>query len=152
VWETLLDPKALAAVIPGCHVLDLVGENSYRAEVSLGVGPVRGRFVAHVALSDLDPPNAATLAGGLTGPLGSSRGSGQVRLTPEGEGTRVNYRYSVEIGGKVAAIGGRMLEGAAKVVVGQFFERLTRQVGGAAAPAAAGSWWRRLLRALGIGR
>jgi 2-furoyl-CoA dehydrogenase large subunit len=153
VWETLLDPAKLAAVIPGCHKLDLVGDNLYRAEVSLGVGPVRGRFVAEVGLSDMDPPNATTLSGGLSGPLGTSRGSGRVRLVAEGSGTRVSYEYNIEIGGKVAAVGGRMIEGAARVVVGQFFQRLVSQVDrtpGSGAPAG-GSWWERLMRKLGIG-
>ena len=153
VWRNLLDPTALAAVIPGCHGLDLVGENAYRAEVSLGVGPVRGRFVADVALTDLVPPSSATLSGGLIGPLGSSRGGGHVTLVAEGQGTRISYDYRVEISGKAAAIGGRMLEGAAKMVVGQFFTRLAAQIGGETetdASAAAGSWWQRLLAMFGI--
>ncbi len=151
VWRTMLDPTALAAVIPGCHALDLVSENVYRAEVSLGVGPVRGRFVADVALSDLVAPSSAILSGGLIGPLGSSRGGGQVTLAEDGQGTRITYDYSIEISGKVAAVGGRMLEGAAKVVVGQFFARLAAQVGGEPAPAATGgSWWQRLLKSLNI--
>lgn len=151
VWRTLLDPKALAAVIPGCHSLDLVGENSYRAEVSLGVGPVRGRFVANVGLSDLEAPTSATLSGGLEGPLGASQGSGHVTLAEEGDGTRISYDYAIEISGKVAAVGGRMLEGATKVVVGQFFARLAAQVGGGEVPPpAAGSWWHRLLVAIGL--
>jgi 2-furoyl-CoA dehydrogenase large subunit len=144
---------ALAAVIPGCHGLDLESENAYRAEVSLGVGPVRGRFIANVALTDLVAPSSATLSGGLIGPLGSSRGGGHVTLTEDGQGTRIAYDYRVEISGKAAAIGGRMLEGAAKMVVGQFFTRLAAQIGGEATPetsSSAGSWWRRLLAALGI--
>ncbi len=147
VWETLLDPKKLAAVIPGCHALELVGENDYRATVSLGVGPVRGRFEATVKMSDLEPPHAATLSGALSGPLGASAGSGRVRLTAEDGGTMVAYDYTVQINGKVAAVGGRMLEGAAKVVVGQFFSRLTAQVGGRPPT---DSLWRRLLRWLGL--
>jgi 2-furoyl-CoA dehydrogenase large subunit len=150
VWDTLLDPEKLAAVIPGCNKLDLVAENQYRAEVKLGVGPVRGVFVAEVGLSDMDPPNAAKLSGGLSGPLGSSRGSGRVTLRAEGEGTRVSYSYTVEISGKVAAVGGRMIEGASRVVVGQFFERLARQVNGGAPGASGGGWWQRLLAALGL--
>ena len=159
VWDTLLDPEKLAAVIPGCHSLDLVSENSYTAEVSLGVGPVRGRFHATVDLSDLDAPNAATLSGGLTGPLGASRGSGRVRLEGRDGGTNVTYDYSVEISGKVAAVGGRMLEGASRVIVGQFFQRLVAQVGGPettgtapppATPATQPSLWQRLLSMLGI--
>lgn len=151
VWDTLLDPEKLAAVIPGCHKLDLVAENQYRAEVSLGAGPVRGRFVAEVGLSDLDPPNAATLAGGLSGPLGASSGSGRVTLTEEKDGTRIAYRYSIEITGKVAAIGGRMLEGAAKLVVGQFFDRLAAQVSGKkVSDAGRPSLWQRLRAMLGL--
>jgi 2-furoyl-CoA dehydrogenase large subunit len=150
VWGTLLNPEALAAVIPGCHKLDLVAENEYQAEVSLGVGPVRGKFTAAVKLSDLDPPKAATVSGGLEGPLGSSVGSGRVSLEARDGGTFVQYSYRVEIGGKVAAIGGRMLEGAAKIVVGQFFERLVAQVGGKPVPALGGSWWQKLLSSLGL--
>ncbi|MBT5898028.1 MAG: molybdopterin-dependent oxidoreductase, partial [Rhodospirillaceae bacterium] len=154
VWRTMLDPTALAAVIPGCHSLDLVEENSYRAEVSLGVGPVRGRFIANVGLTDLEAPQSATLSGGLDGPLGSSQGSGHVTLSEEGNGTRIRYDYSIEISGKVAAIGGRMLEGAAKMVVGQFFSRLAAQVGGEAVPAEGfpWPWWKRVLMSLGIGK
>ena len=151
VWETLLDPEKLAAVIPGCHQLDLVGDNKYRAEVSLGAGPVRGRFVAEVGLSDLDPPKSATLAGGLTGPLGASSGAGHVTLAEEGSGTRVRYDYEILITGKVAAIGGRMLEGATKLVVGQFFERLVAQVEGKDVPAGGPSLWRRIKAMLGLG-
>jgi 2-furoyl-CoA dehydrogenase large subunit len=161
VWETLLDPVRLAAVIPGCHALERIGDNAYRAEVSLGVGPVRGRFIANVALSDMTPPTATTIAGGLDGPLGAAQGSGRVRLTAEGAGTRVDYDYEIEISGKVAAVGGRMLEGATRVIVGQFFQRLTAQIAQPQAPpietpttppAAAQNWWRRLLKALGFGQ
>ncbi len=152
VWETLLNPEKLAAVIPGCHKLDLVGDNRYRADVTLGVGPVKGRFVAEVALADLVPPTSATLSGGLDGPLGSSRGSGHVVLSADGEGTLVSYDYRVEISGKVASIGGRMLEGASKIVVNQFFARLCAQIEGGDVAAAGGgdSFWRRLLVMLGL--
>ena len=101
-----------------------------------------------VKISDLDPPAAMTLSGGLTGPLGSSGGSGRVRLSRGQDGTRIAYDYTVEIGGKVAAVGGRMLEGAANIVIGQFFARLAAQVGGKPPTE---SWWRRLLRKLGLG-
>jgi len=150
VWRTLLDPDKLAAVIPGCHKLDRVAENDYRAEVSLGVGPVRGRFNAAVKISDMVEPKSATLSGGLVGPLGASQGDGHVTLTPEGDGTRVRYDYSIALSGTVASVGGRMLEGAAKAVVGQFFNRLVAQVGGA--PARPVSLWQRILRLLGLVR
>jgi 2-furoyl-CoA dehydrogenase large subunit len=102
-----------------------------------------------VRLSELTPPNEATLSGELDGPLGSSRGSGRVRLSAEAGGTRVAYDYEVTVTGKVAAVGGRMIEAASRVVVEQFFRRLAARVGGGVAPA---PWWRRLLRRLGLGR
>ena len=150
VWRALLDPDALAATIPGCHRLERVGENAYQATVSLGVGPVRGRFEARIQLSELEAPRAATLSGGLDGPLGSSAGSGRVRLEAVPGGTKVGYAYEVAISGKVAAVGGRMLEGASRILVKQFFERLAAQIEGV--PLATGPpWWRRLLGWLGIG-
>ncbi|MPY69899.1 MAG: molybdopterin-dependent oxidoreductase [Alphaproteobacteria bacterium] len=148
VWRTLLDEDSLAAVIPGCHRLDRLGENDYRADVSVGVGPVRGRFIAKVKLDELVEPESAKLSGSLTGPLGASQGEGHVRLTPEANGTRVSYDYSIVLTGTVASVGGRMLEGAARALVRQFFNRLVAQVGGGPEPAE--SWWSRLLRELGI--
>ena len=147
VWRALLDPAVLARTIPGCHHLDEVGPNDYRAEVSLGVGVIKGRFAARVALSNLDPPRSALLSGSLSGPLGVSVGSGRVRLSPAGAGTKIDYDYTVEISGTVAAVGGRMLDGASKVLIKQFFQRLVAEMQGGPAPL---PWWRRLLRALGF--
>jgi 2-furoyl-CoA dehydrogenase large subunit len=124
VWATILDPGHLAAIIPGCHELKRIGENGYRAEATLGAGPVKGRFSAEVEMSDLDPPNGLSLAGSATGALGSARGSGKIRLYPVEEGTRVTYSYEVMVTGKIAAVGGRLLEGTARGVIGQIFKRL----------------------------
>lgn len=146
VWDILLDPKALAKVIPGCRELQVVGENSYRAEVDMGVGPVRGRFEANVALSDLVEPQSATLAGDVTGPLGNGGGSGRVTLEADGEGTLVTYRYEVTVSGKVASVGGRMLDGAARVLIGQFFNALVRQTDGTVSE----GLWTRIKRRLGL--
>jgi len=153
VWDTLLDPEKLAAVIPGCHGLDQVAENDYRAEVSLGAGPVRGKFLASVVLSDLVEPTSVTLAGGLDGPLGSSQGEGRVRLEAQDGGTLVSYEYSVEISGKVAAVGSRLIEGGARVVVNQFFSRLIKQVeapGSVTMGSGSLSLFQRLLAWLGV--
>jgi len=128
VWRALLDPESLRAVIPGCHRLDRVGTDAYRAEVSLGVGPVRGRFVAHVRLSDLDPGRSGRISGTLDGPLGAATGQGTVRLAAAPQGTQIDYDYAVAVSGKVAAVGGRLLDGAAQFIMRQFFERLARQV------------------------
>ena len=84
----------------------------------------------------------------LTGPLGSSAGNGQVRLAEVDGGCEVTYDYGLTISGKVAAVGGRMLDGAARVLIGQFFEGLVAELGGGAVKL---SWLRRILRALGFG-
>ncbi len=133
VWRALLDPDSLKAVIPGCDDLRKTGENDYVAEVSLGVGPVRGRFTATVGLSDLVTEKSGRIGGALAGPLGGASGSGLLRLSPSPRGTRIDYDYAVAIGGKVAAVGGRLLDGATQVIIAQFFERLGRRL---AAPAA----------------
>ncbi|WP_148219523.1 xanthine dehydrogenase family protein molybdopterin-binding subunit [Azospirillum sp. B510] len=152
VWAILLDPKELAALLPGCEALDLVGPNAYRAEVVVGIGPVRGRYTAEVALSDLDPPNALTLTGSGTSALGSGSGTGHVTLERTAEGTRVTYRYGASVGGKVAAVGGRMLDSASRLLIGQFFEKLVARAGGPAALTQPPSLLARLLRLLGIAR
>ena len=142
MWETLLDPEKLARVIPGCRTLDRETENAYRAEVTLGVGAVQGKFMARVALSDLERSKSVRLSGDLVGSLGAAHGEGNIMLAPAADGTDVSYAYEVAVSGAVAAVGGRMLEGATRALIGQFFQRLAQEAGGA--PAEKTSWWRRL--------
>jgi 2-furoyl-CoA dehydrogenase large subunit len=135
VWAMLLDADVLASLIPGSHGVKRLSETHFQADVTLGVGPVKGRYKADVRLSDLDPPRSATLAGSVTGGLGNGGGSGRVTLTPDGQGgTVIGYSYEASVGGKVASIGGRLLEGASRVIIGQFFAALARKAGGGAAP------------------
>lgn len=144
VFAVLLDPKALANVIPGCHALEETAPNQYRADVTVGVGMIKARFEARIGLSEIDAPRRLRLAGAGISPLGSARGSGLVELTPQGSGTRLTYNYEAQVSGKVAAVGGRMLEGAAKVVLKQLFESLGRQAAGKPVQGH-GSWIARLL-------
>lgn len=130
VWQTLLDPETLAAIIPGCHAVQKLSDTHFRAEVTLRVGPVTGRYKADIRLSDLDEPHAVTLGGVVTGALGNVRGAGRITLVPIEAGTKVTYNYDAEIGGKVASIAGRLLDGAAKVIIRQFFAALVRHTGG----------------------
>lgn len=133
IWAMLLDPNTLEAIIPGAHGVEKVSDTHFRADVTLGIGPVKGRYRAEVTLSDLDPPRAVTLGGKVEGHLGFGGGQGRVTLTPDGSGgTEVAYVYEAFVGGKVASIGGRLLDGAAKVIIGQFFAALARRAGGAA--------------------
>src|SRR3984957_7623644 len=130
VWDMLLDPATLQAVIPGCHNVERLSDTHFRAEVTIGIGPVKGKYRADVKLSDLDPPHAVTLGGGGGGGAGFGSGEGRITLTPENAGTLVHYTYDAAIGGKVASIGGRLLDGAARVIIGQFFAALARKAGG----------------------
>jgi 2-furoyl-CoA dehydrogenase large subunit len=146
VFAVLLNPVALAKVIPGCNALHRTAENRYRADVTIGVGMIKARYAAELALSELDPPRSLRLAGAGLSSAGSAKGSGLVTLTPAGSGTLLHYDYEAEVSGKVAAVGSRMLEGAAKIVLNQLFEQLGREAGGGKVAAAPGtSWWKRLL-------
>jgi 2-furoyl-CoA dehydrogenase large subunit len=139
----LLDPATLQAVIPGCHGVEKISDTHFRADVTIGIGPVKGRYRAEVKLSDLDAPRAVTLGGFAEGALGFGDGEGRITLTPENAGTLVHYAYDAAIGGKVASIGGRLLDGAARVIIGQFFASLAWQAGGASAQTAP-SWMSKL--------
>lgn len=152
VWKALLDPERLRTTIPGCHALEIVGENDYRADVSLGVGPVRGRFRAEVKLSDLDPERSGRLSGGITGPLGEASGSGVLRLEAAETGTRIAYDYEVSVGGRAVSIGGRLLDGAAELVIRQFFDRLAHQMAKPSVPSPRPPWRERLRAFFGAGR
>ena len=127
VWALLLDEKRLKDSIPGCRTLVLSAPNHYTGEIVMGAGPVKGVFAAEVRLSDLDPPHSLRLDGAAAGLLGRGIGEAMVTLTPEGAGTRLSYRYGVDLSGKVAAVGGRMLGGAARMLIAEFFERLAGQ-------------------------
>jgi 2-furoyl-CoA dehydrogenase large subunit len=131
VWAMLLDPATLQTVIPGCHHVEKISDSHFRADVTIGIGPVKGRYRADVKLSDLDPPRAVTLGGSAEGALGFGHGQGRINLVPNQNGTTtLRYDYNAAIGGKVASIGGRLLDGAARVIIGQFFAALAREAGG----------------------
>lgn len=149
VFAVLLDPGALAKVIPGCHGLQQVGQNRYRADVTVGVGMIKARYAAEVALSELEPPRSLRLAGSGLSSVGSASGSGLVTLEPIEGGTLVRYDYEAEVSGKVAAVGSRMLEGAAKIVLNQLFEQLGKEAGGDHSLAKQ-TIWQRVLRLMGV--
>jgi 2-furoyl-CoA dehydrogenase large subunit len=130
VRAMLLDPTTLAVVIPGCHGVTKMSDTDFKADVTIGVGPIKGRYRARVMLSDLDRPNGLTLEGSADGALGFGSGKGRITLKEANGETSVHYSYEAAIGGKVASIGGRLLDGAARVIIGQFFAALARQAGG----------------------
>jgi 2-furoyl-CoA dehydrogenase large subunit len=147
IWRALLDEAVLRETIPGCERIERVAAHAFKAAVRLGAGPVRGRFEADVALSELDYPRAAVLSGRLLGPLGSAVGRGRLVLEPAGEGCSLHYDYDIRLSGTVAMVGGRMLDAAARQLITQFFRRLAAAVGGSPPPGTTG-WSARLRDAL----
>lgn len=148
IWAMLLDPNVLLAVVPGAHGVEKLSDTRFRADVTLGIGPVKGRYRAEASLADLVPPRSLTLTGSADGALGFGRGTGYVTLREDGpDRTVIAYRYEAAIGGKVASIGGRLLDGATRVIIGQFFQALAAQAGGARP----GGLWARLRRWFGGG-
>lgn len=131
VFDALLDPQTLAAIIPGCHGLEMTGENEYRADVTVGVGMIRARFDARVSLHDLNPPDSLQLRGSGSSAMGSAEAFATVTLTAlEGNRTRLDYDYEATVGGRIASVGGRMLQSASKMIIGQVFSRFSRLMGG----------------------
>lgn len=154
VWKMLVDPKRLKDLLPGCRSVDQVGENRYRVDVELGVAGIKGRYIADVGLHDLENAVSLRITGDVSGALGHGRGEGRVRLMDTGTGgTRLAYAYGADVGGKVAAVGQRMLARVTEVMIAEFFEALNAKLSGKASGAPAGGLLqalRRLLRLLGM--
>ena len=138
-WEALNDPEVLKQCIPGCQSLERDGENRFKAVVAIKVGPIGAKFNGAVTLSDIDAPNGYTLSGeGQGGPAGFAKGSAQVRLVEEGpQSTKLSYDVDAQVGGKIAQLGGAVIDATAKQLAGSFFKKLGQIVGEPAAPEAA---------------
>ena len=143
VFEVINDPDKIAQVIPGCESLQAIGEHHYRADVTVGVGIVKARYRVEVKISEQNPPRSFVLSGKGISSIGVSEGTARVTLVPRDGGATLHYEYGADISGKVAAIGGRMLESAAKLVLKQLFEKLA-QVARGEAPAPKRGWWQKL--------
>lgn len=122
VWTGLNDPEVLRRAIPGCQSMERTGEREFTATVVSRVGPVSATFRGKVELADLDPPHGYTLKGrGQGGAAGFAKGEARIRLVPEGDGTRLTYEADADIGGKIASVGGRLIQGVAKKTADDFF-------------------------------
>jgi hypothetical protein len=124
VWIALNDPEVLKACVPGCQALAKSDDNHFAATATLKIGPVKATFKAAIALSEMDPPHRCVLKGeGQGGVAGFARGEAEVLLTPDGEGTLLTYNAKATVGGKLAQIGQRLIDGAAKQIADDFFSR-----------------------------
>ena len=123
VWEALNDPEILKKSIPGCSALEAVGDSSFAATVTAKVGPVKAIFQGQVTLSDIDPPNGYTIQGeGKGGPAGFAKGAAKVSLVSDGDCSLLRYEVEASVGGKLAQIGSRLIDGTAKKLSREFFE------------------------------
>ncbi|HSY88503.1 MAG TPA: carbon monoxide dehydrogenase subunit G [Verrucomicrobiae bacterium] len=131
VWKALNDPEILKRSIAGCEELEKTSDTEFTAKVTAKVGPVKARFTGKVTLSDLDPPNGYKITGeGQGGAAGFAKGSAEVHLEPEGDGTLLKYVVHAAIGGKLAQIGARLIDGAANKMAGEFFSSFASNVVG----------------------
>jgi uncharacterized protein len=130
VWEALNDPAVLQASIAGCQQLEKVSDTEFNAIVTTRVGPIATTFRGSVVLADLDPPNGYTLTGrGQGGAAGFAKMTARVNLQAQGEQTLLRYTAQAEIGGKLASVGNRLVQGVARKNADDFFAAFARQFG-----------------------
>jgi carbon monoxide dehydrogenase subunit G len=126
VWDALNDPEALKASISGCESVEKVSDTQFTARVVMAIGPVKAKFNGDVTLSDIDAPNGYTITGkGSGGAAGFGKGSAKVSLTPDGDGTVLRYSANASVGGKLAQIGQRLVDSAARKMADDFFTNFT---------------------------
>jgi carbon monoxide dehydrogenase subunit G len=129
VWAGLNDPDTLKACIPGCQKIEKTDPTNFIATATLKIGPVKATFQGKVGLSDLDPPHRCRLSGeGQGGVAGFAKGDAEIVLTPEGDGTVLTYTAKASVGGKLAQIGQRLIDGAAKQIADDFFSRFAEKL------------------------
>src|SRR3989304_3697919 len=138
--SSITDPEVLKVCIAGCESMDKVGDNEYELVMGVKVGPVSARFKGKITLADVDAPHAYPLIfEGQGGVAGFAKGQANVRLSPEGESTRLQYTAKATIGGKLAQVGSRLVDGVAKKLAENFFTKFNEHVRGGAGGSGGGA-------------
>jgi len=128
-WDALNDPEVLKACIPGCDKVEATGENQYAVGLALKIGPVAARFAGRITLSEINPPHSYTIAfDGQGGAAGFGKGNSSVKLVPNEAGCELSYTVHAQVGGKVAQLGQRLIDGAAKSMAEDFFKRFDNEM------------------------
>ena len=136
-WNALNDPEVLKACVPGCESIERISGNDFQVLMVARVGPVSAKFKGKLSLSDIKPPDSYAISfEGQGGAAGFAKGGASVRLAPEGSSTRLSYDVKANVGGKLAQIGSRLVDGAAASLAEQFFVRFAARF---APPAASGA-------------
>ena len=128
-WEALNDPEVLKLCIPGCDRLEATSELQYSVGLALKIGPVSAKFNGKISLSDMQPPEAYTISfDGQGGVAGFGKGQAKVELTPQDTGCLLSYSVHAQVGGKIAQLGQRLIDGAAKSLSEDFFKRFDEEM------------------------
>jgi hypothetical protein len=129
VWAALNDPEILRASVPGCESLERVEDNHFKVVMAAAVGPIKARFNGKLTLTDLRAPESYSLTfEGSGGAAGFGKGGAQVGLQTEGTGTRLVYRAHAQVGGRLAQVGARLIDGVARKMAEDFFGHFTAAV------------------------
>jgi carbon monoxide dehydrogenase subunit G len=130
VWKALNDPDVLKDCIPGCESLEKTSDTEFAATVSLKIGPIKAKFNGAVELTNLNPPHSYTISGeGKGGVAGFAKGGADVSLKEDGaDATILSYKASADVGGKMAQLGGRLIQSTSKKLAGQFFSDFNERV------------------------
>lgn len=127
-WEALNNPDVLKDCIPGCETITRVSDSEYAVVMTAKVGPVSAKFKGRMTVADSDPPRAYTLRfEGQGGVAGFAKGEASVALAPEAGGTRLSYAAKASVGGKLAQVGARLIDGVARQLAGKFFENFNKR-------------------------
>ena len=128
-WDALNDPAVLKTCIPGCDKVEASAINQYVIGMALKIGPVSAKFSGKITLSDINPPASYKLSfEGQGGPAGFGKGSAEVKLTPITDGCELSYTVHASVGGKIAQLGQRLIDGAAKSMAEDFFKRFDQEM------------------------
>jgi len=127
IYALMQDPQVLARAIPGCESLDKIGEDEYRMKMKMALASFSGAFEGKVRITDQAPPRSFRLIVEGSGKLGFMKGDGLLKLTAGGEGTEVSYEGDAQVGGTMAAVGQRLIDGTAKMLIKRFFDKLAEE-------------------------
>jgi carbon monoxide dehydrogenase subunit G len=123
-YQKLQDPEVLAGAMPGCESLEKIGENEYRMKMKMALASLSGNFDGKVRITEQSPPHSFKLMVEGSGKVGFMKGEGNLKFTPKDAGTEVSYEGDVQIGGTIAAVGQRLIDGTAKMMIKRFFDKV----------------------------
>jgi carbon monoxide dehydrogenase subunit G len=150
VWEFLIDPQRLAKCMPGCEKLETVGENEYSGVINVGLAAVKGVYNGKVKIDEMQAPSHYKMLLDGKGKQGFIKGNGTIDLEEKDGQTLLTYSGDVQVGGPLASVGQRMIDGAAKMMIGQFFTAMEAEIkampGEEVRQGVAINFWRYLLK------